>query len=165
VSFKPQSGNKLNDLAQQLLRGPSPLSEGERELIAVQVSRRNNCYFCAHTHAAVAANLLGCQNADTAPLSDKMHKLLHIADKVQRSGLDVIPEDVSRARAAGASDEDIHDTVLIAAAFCMFNRYVDGLAASTHDGNVYAQLGTLLASQGYARGPGSGQTANSQQTQ
>lgn len=153
VSCKPQSGTVLNELAQQLLRGPSPLSEGERELIAAHVSRRNDCYFCSHVHAAVAANLLGCDSADTAPVSEKMHALLHIAGKVQRSGLDVRPEDVARARAAGATDEDIHDAVLVAAAFCTFNRYVDGLAAITpKDDTLYTQLGGLLAGQGYVRG-------------
>jgi alkylhydroperoxidase AhpD family core domain len=152
VSFKPQSGSKLNELAQQLLRGPSPLSEGERELIAAHVSRANDCYFCAHVHGAVAVSLLGVESADDAPVSDKLRTLLHIAGKVRGSGLDVTPADVLRARAAGASAEDIHDTVLIAAAFCMFNRYVDGLAATTpRDDHVYTQLGGLLAGQGYLR--------------
>lgn len=87
----------------------------------------------------------------TAPLTDRMRALLAIAGKVQQSGKDVTPSDVDVARAAGAGDEDIHDTVLVAAAFCMFNRYVDGLATSTPtDPAVYEMIGQHLAENGYA---------------
>jgi uncharacterized peroxidase-related enzyme len=150
LSIKPASGRMLNELAQQLLRGESPLSEAERELIGAHVSRGNECQFCARTHEAVATALRGDDGG--APVSAKMSALLHIADKVRSSGLDVTPDDVAQARAAGASDEDIHDTVLIAAAFCMFNRYVDGLAAVTpRDDEVYAGLGRMLATRGYVQ--------------
>jgi uncharacterized peroxidase-related enzyme len=159
VAFKPSSGGQLQALAQQLLRGPSPLSQGEREMIAAFVSSRNDCYFCAHLHTAVAAHLLGSDReavcavidgVDTARVSEKMRALLRIAAKVRRSGKDVAPADVEQARAAGAGDEDIYDAVLVAAAFCMFNRYVDGLAAITpRDDAVYNRIGGLRADQGY----------------
>jgi uncharacterized peroxidase-related enzyme len=134
----PESGKALNALAEVLLRGPSPLSSAERELIATWVSKRNQCTFCANTHAAVARSLYGdacgvvdrvLEDADTAPLGEKMQALLAIADRVREDGRLVGEGDVARARAAGADDRTIHDTVLIAAAFCMFNRYVDGLGA------------------------------------
>jgi uncharacterized peroxidase-related enzyme len=161
MDFKPDTGAKLAAFVQQLLRGPSTLSAAEREVIAALVSSRNETYFCANTHAAVARQLLGIDasagrtfdSADDAPVSDKMRALLRIAEKVTRSGLDVTQQDVDAARDAGANDEDIHDCVLVAAAFCMFNRYVDGLAAITpRDDAVYDAIGGMLAANGYARG-------------
>jgi uncharacterized peroxidase-related enzyme len=160
MATKPQSGAKLLQLAQQLLRGPSPLTPGERELIAAVVSAGNDCAFCTNSHAAVARQLAGgaadvvdaaIDDIGSAPVSDKVRALLVIADKVRRSGLDVAPADIAAARAVGAVDEDIHDTVLIAAAFCMFNRYVDGLRAltPTHR-DAYVAMGARLAEQGYA---------------
>lgn len=157
--FKPMLGEKLTAFAQQLLRGPSPLTPGEREMIAALVSTRNECRFCAMSHTAAAEHTVGDRDVvdavlaspDTAPVSDKMRALLAIAGKVQRSGREVTAEDVAAARAAGAEDEDIHDAVLVAAAFSMFNRYVDGLAANTPtDPAAYDAMGKRLAEQGYA---------------
>ena len=157
--FKPALGEKLQAFTQQLLRGPSPLSEAERELIAAYVSTGNQTTFCIRTHSATAAALLGenrqavlsmIEDVDTAPISEKMRALLRIADKVRRSGLDVGPQDVEEARSAGAADEDIHDAVLVAAAFCMYNRYVDGLRAITPtDDAVYDVIAQRLAQTGY----------------
>ena len=157
--FKPSTGLKFSELAEQILRGPSPLSESEREMIAVLVSSRNECFYCTHSHAATAAHLLEgdyetvwsvVADPESSPVTDKMRALLHIAAKVQRSGREVTPEDVAQARAAGAGDEDIHDAVLIAAFFSMANRYVDGLAAITPtDEKSYDQIGRRLAEQGY----------------
>jgi uncharacterized peroxidase-related enzyme len=157
--FKPSTGLKFSELAEQILRGPSPLSESEREMIAVLVSSRNECLYCAHSHAATAAHLLDgdyetvwsvVADPESSPVTDKMRALLNIAAKVQRSGLEVTAEDVAHARAAGAGDEDIHDAVLVAAFFSMANRYVDGLAAITPtDDEAYDQIGRRLAEQGY----------------
>ena len=156
----PESGKALNALADVLLRGPSPLSSAERELIATWVSKRNHCTFCAHTHAAVARALYGdaCSVVDhvledeaMAPLDERMQALLAIADRVREDGRLVGAADIARARAAGADDRTIHDTVLIAAAFCMFNRYVDGLGTSAPtDAETYRQMGAMLAATGYA---------------
>ena len=85
-----------------------------------------------------------------APVSDKLKALLVIAGKVQQGGRRVSDDDVARARAAGADDKAIHDTVLIAAAFCMFNRYVDGLATwAPGEAAAYERIGAMLAQQGY----------------
>lgn len=160
ASFKPAVGEKLQAFTQQLLRGPSPLSEGEREMIAAYVSSGNRTNFCIRAHTTTAAALLGqdreavltmIEDVDAAPVGEKMRALLHIAEKVRRSGLEVQPEDVDAARAAGATDEDIHDAVLVAAAFSMFNRYVDGLRAITPtDDAVYEQLAQRFVQTGYA---------------
>jgi uncharacterized peroxidase-related enzyme len=156
----PETEKPLNDLAEALLRGPSSLSPAERELIACYVSSRNACHFCADTHGAVARHLFGKNeghvvdsvrsNLEAAPVSDKLRALLQIAGKVQQSGRYVSEEDVRRARDEGADDKAIHDTVLIAAAFSMFNRYVDGLATiAPQDPSMYDQIGLRLAQGGY----------------
>lgn len=158
--FRPETAKPLYALAQVLLRDPSPLSPAERELIATHVSARNDCVFCAGSHAAAARELFGegravvdcvLAGAATAELSPKLKALLVIAGQVQQSGRAVTVEAVAVARAAGAVDREIHDTVLIAATFCMFNRYVDGLDTLTPtDPQIYAEMGRRLSAVGYA---------------
>ncbi|MFE2341173.1 carboxymuconolactone decarboxylase family protein [Streptomyces sp. NPDC059431] len=159
MASKPASGRRLSELAEQLLRGESPLSVGERELIAAFVSSRNQTRYCTGSHTAAAAHALGGdyelveavkRDPASAPVSERMRALLAIAGKVQGDAREVGAEDVAAARAAGADDEAIHDTVLVAAAFCMFNRYVDGLGAITPDDPaVYDEIGVFLAAHGY----------------
>jgi uncharacterized peroxidase-related enzyme len=160
MALRPETAKPLNELADVLLRGPSTLSPGERELIATYVSSRNDCFFCQTIHGAVAAYHLGGneqlvldvkQDAEGAAVSGKLKALLAIAGKVQRGGKSVLTEDIERARQQGATDLEIHDTVLIAAAFCMYNRYVDGLATwAPQDAEKYREEGARLAEQGYA---------------
>ena len=142
MRFRPETAGPLNALAEVLLRAPNSLTPGERELIAAYVSGKNECKFCCSCHSAyAAAQLPGGMalvhevraDADSAAVSDKMKALLRIAAAVQQSGKQVSEADVASARAEGATDVEIHDTVLIAAAFCMFNRYVDGLATFAPD--------------------------------
>jgi len=159
VLFRPETGKPLYDLAQVLLRGESPLSEAERELIAAYVSHRNNCMFCSNSHAAAARCLYGNEkeivdavlsDLQQADISDKMKALLNIAGKVQILGKKVTNEDVAAARRYGANDREIHDTVLISATFCMFNRYVDGLNSLTPtDPAAYEEMGKRMAEKGY----------------
>ena len=165
--YRPETAKPLCDLAEVLLRGPSSLTRGERELIAAHVSTLNDCDFCAASHSAFAAaqlpegmTLVDQVRADpaSAPVSAKLGALLRIAAAVQRSGKDVRAADVAAAREAGATDAEIHDTVLIAAAFCLFNRYVDGLATTLpEDPAGYAAMAELIVSVGY--GAASGQAA------
>jgi uncharacterized peroxidase-related enzyme len=146
-------------LADVILDGPSPLSRGERELIAAYVSRRNGCFFCESTHGACAARELdgGTQavaatldDTDDCPLSPKMKSLLRLAEKVRLGGKAVTGDDVAEARAQGADDVEIHDTVLVASAFCMYNRYVDGLATWTPDDPAgYGAIAEVLLDRGY----------------
>jgi uncharacterized peroxidase-related enzyme len=161
MAFSPETAKPLNALAEVLLRGPNSLSAADREMIATYVSSQNDCYFCQHAHGAVAAYRLGGNeelvndvklNFEAAAISDKMKALLAIAGKVQRGGKQVTAEDVSRARRHGTTDKEIHDTVLIAAAFCMYNRYVDGLATwAPTDADLYRQNGRRLAEEGYVQ--------------
>jgi uncharacterized peroxidase-related enzyme len=161
MAFRPETAKPLQDLAETLLRGASPLSRGERELIAAVVSTRNDCTFCASSHAAIAAAQIeggkdvveaARRDPTRAPISPKMKALLAIAEQVQRGGKHVKDADVSRARASGATDVEIHDTVLIAAAFCMYNRYVDGLDATTpSDPRAYDAMADMVVKNGYVR--------------
>ena len=151
----------MRELAETLLRGPSTLTSGEREMIATFVSHRNECDFCELSHRAAAAHCLDGNyelvdavkhDAEGAPVSSKLKALLAIAGKVQQDGKLVSAADVARARSAGATDLEIHDAVLIAAAFSMFNRYVDGLATFTPtDPAAYDVMGRRMAKEGYVR--------------
>jgi uncharacterized peroxidase-related enzyme len=161
MSISPETTKPLRELAETLLRGPSTLTSAEREMIATYVSSENDCRFCQLSHGASAAEHLGGnyalvdevkQNYKTAAISEKLKALLAIASKVRESGKHVTAADVERARELGATDKEIHDTVLIAAAFCMFNRYVDGLDTwQPEDPAAYREMGKMLAGQGYLR--------------
>ena len=160
MAFSPQTAKPMNELADILLRGANSLTPAERELIATYVSSENDCYFCQHAHGAVAAYHLGGDeklindvkaNFQAAGISEKLKALLEIAGSVQKSGKQVTSEQIERARGLGATDKELHDTVLIAAAFCMYNRYVDGLATwAPTDPAVYRESGKRLADHGYS---------------
>jgi len=162
--YKTPSGRALSTLAHTILKGPSPLSSGERETIASYVSWLNECEFCHKSHAAAMVCHLDNgpeiieqykQDVSKAPISEKMKALLRIAGKVQKGGKQVTDEDVQLARKAGANDEEIHDAVLVAAAFCMYNRYVDGLNTPLPEEpeKEYPEMGKRLAGMGYKYPP------------
>lgn len=157
-AFRPETAKPMRELAHTLLHEPSSLTPGERELIATYVSSQNDCYFCQTSHGAAAACHLNSQEIVKqvktdflhAPITPKLKALLAIAGKVQQGGKNVTPDDIAEARSQGATDLELHDTVLIAAAFCMYNRYVDGLNTwQPHDESMYAEMGRHLAEVGY----------------
>jgi uncharacterized peroxidase-related enzyme len=161
LAISPDTSKALLELAEVLLRGPNTLTSAEREIIATYVSSRNECQFCQLSHGAAAAAHLGGDyelidrvksDYASADISEKLKALLAIAGKVQKGGKNVTTQDVERARALGATDKEIHDTVLIAAAFCMFNRYVDGLGTwQPDDPRAYLEMGQRMAHEGYGR--------------
>jgi uncharacterized peroxidase-related enzyme len=160
MTFRPQTAAPLNELVNILLRGDSTLTRGERELIATHVSWRNDCFFCQSIHGAVAAAHLGhneqlVQTVKTdwinSGISPKLKALLNIAGKVQQGGKHVTEDDVAAARAHGATDREIHDTVLIAAVFCMCNRYVDGLGTwAPEQPEIYRASAAEIVNRGYS---------------
>ncbi|HSY01563.1 MAG TPA: peroxidase-related enzyme [Acidobacteriaceae bacterium] len=163
-AFRPETAKPMRELAETLLRGPSSLSSADRETIAAYVSSRNECRFCQLSHSAAAAEHLGGSDAhyaliesvkadlDSASVTPKLRSLLRIAGKVQQGGKQVTSADIAAAREQGATDLDIHDAVLVAAAFCMYNRYVDGLATwQPDDPNSYRPMGKRMAHEGYVR--------------
>ncbi|HUQ66519.1 MAG TPA: peroxidase-related enzyme [Flavitalea sp.] len=159
LAFSPSTATPMGELANTLLRSNDGLSMAERELIAAHVSYLNDCFYCHQSHGAIAACYLNGNTQlveevkhdyQSAPISEKLKALITIAASVQRGGKHVNREQVSDARAKGASDKDIHDTVLIAAMFCMFNRYVDGLSATTPDDlSTYDRRAQQIVQNGY----------------
>ncbi|MBR7833403.1 carboxymuconolactone decarboxylase family protein [Actinospica durhamensis] len=158
MQFRPETAKPLGALADVLLRGPNSLTPGERELIAAYVSGLNDCEFCRDSHSAFAAAqleqglpLVEQVRADrnTAPISAKLRALLAIAAAVREGGRTVTGELVEAAKAEGATDVEVHDTVLIAAAFCMFNRYVDGLGTLPADPEDYVHAAHHIIANGY----------------
>ena len=160
MAYSPETAKPLNELAEILLRDPdNSLLPGERELIAAYVSHLNDCFFCQNVHSAMAGYYLSCdlqqidnikKNFVQSHISEKMKCLLAIAGSVQKSGKSVTAEQVAKAKSNGATDREIHDTVLLAAAFCMFNRYVDGLNTwAPEDRQVYIDRAPMRAREGY----------------
>ena len=160
MAYSPETAKPLNELAEILLRDPNnSLLPGERELIAAYVSHLNDCFFCQNVHGALAGYYLSCdlqqidnikRNFEQSTISEKMKSLLAIAGSVQRSGKSVTTQQIANAKANGATDKEIHDTVLIAAAFCMYNRYVDGLNTwAPQDMQVYIDRAPMRAREGY----------------
>ncbi len=160
-AFRPETAMPMSELVEVLLHAPNTLSMAERELIATYVSSQNDCYYCQSAHGAIAAiHLDGNENLvrqvkkdfEHADVSEKLKALLTIAGKVQQGGKNVTTEDVERAHQQGATDREIHDTVLIAAVFCMCNRYVDGLATwAPQDAETYRQRAAAVAQDGYVK--------------
>jgi uncharacterized peroxidase-related enzyme len=160
LDYCAETAKPLSDLAEVLLADDNnSLSKGEREIIAASVSYKNDCHFCHSSHGAAAAAHFnkGPEFLDEiksglahTPVSDKLRALLQIAHQVQKGGKHVTHADIQEARKQGATDREIHDTVLIAAAFCMYNRYVDGLATwAPQEDMAYMGIGKQLAEHGY----------------
>jgi uncharacterized peroxidase-related enzyme len=159
MAYSPKTAKPLSELAEILLRSDDGLTRAERELIATHVSYLNDCFYCHNSHGEIACIYLNGdrdlveqvrKDYHKAGISEKLKALLNIAGKVQQSGKAVTEEDVEKASVSGATDKDIHDTVLIAAAFCMFNRYVDGLATTTPtDMSSYPLRAKQVAENGY----------------
>ena len=159
MMFRPDAAKHLLGLAETILRQPASLEQGERETIAAWTSYLNGCQFCMKSHAAAARawfdaertaaldRLLGFE--DMSGFSPKMRALLELSRALQGCVLGVQPAHVEKARAAGANDHDIHDTVLITAAFCMYNRYVEGLGTREAEESAYEPMGRRLRDIGY----------------
>ena len=159
MAFRPETARPLNELAEILLRSNNSLPPGERELIGAYVSYLNDCFFCQNVHGALAAHYMQCSMSfidevkndfQSTSISEKLKALLTIAGSVQKGGKYVTKDQVDKAKNLGATDKEIHDTVLIAASFSMFNRYVDGLATwAPTDREVYVQRAKIRAEEGY----------------
>ena len=160
--YRPDTGAILNDLAEALLHDENnTLSRGDREMIGAYVSSENDCFFCQNVHGALAQHYYECdmpfidsikKDFLSADIPEKLKSLLAIAGSVQKGGKQVTVEQIEAAKNLGATDREIHDTVLIAAAFCMFNRYVDGLNTwAPLDRQVYVDRAPMRAREGYSQ--------------
>src|ERR1700743_578791 len=159
MAFSPETATPMGELANLLLRTSDTLSMADSELIDTHVSYLNDCFYCQQSHGAIAVCYLGGntelveqvkKDYAHAEISDKLKALLAIAASVQKGGKFVTNEQVETAKSLGATDKDIPDTGLIAGAFCMFNRYVDGLASNTPtDLSSYPLRAQQIAEKGY----------------
>lgn len=158
LNYRLETALPIRQLTQILLRGESTLTEGERELIATVVSHGNGCKFCTAAHTAAANVLLGEEDTsekvkhdlEHAPVSEKMRALLTIAKAVQQNGRNVSSAMVDDAKIKGATDRELHDTVMIDALFSLYNRLVDGLASVTPtEPAFYDRLAGILKDKGY----------------
>jgi uncharacterized peroxidase-related enzyme len=161
MRLSPGLETHLRGLANELLVNDFPgatLTRAERELIATAASAANDCFYCMDSHGAFATalgaspriidaiKLGGSEGADA-----KLTALLHVARVVRKNPRDLTREDVARATDAGATDGDTQLTVLIASAFCMFNRMVDGLRAQTPaTEDAYRARAAEIAEHGYS---------------
>jgi uncharacterized peroxidase-related enzyme len=160
--YRPETGKVLNELAEILLHDENnTLSRGEREMIGAYVSSENDCFFCQNVHGAMAQHYFKSdmqfidnikKDYRSTPISEKLKSLLAIAGSVQKSGKQVTADQIEKAKSLGATDREIHDTVLIAAAFCMFNRYVDGLNTwAPQNRQLYVERAPMRAEEGYSQ--------------
>ena len=170
IGLTPALGSHLLGLADVLLVDDFPgatITRAEREMLAEAVSAANDCFFCMDSHGAHAAAALGKAGAtELLPLVDeikvgsfdrfspKMRALIQTARTVGRAARDLTADDVAVATASGASDGDVQLAVLIAAAFSMYNRMVDGLRARTPaDLETYRPRAVQIAEHGYSARP------------
>lgn len=158
LNYRQDTAKPIRELTEILLRGPSTLTEAEREMIATVTSYGNQCEFCTNAHSATVDTYLGEHETshliktdlDHAPVSEKMKSLLRIAKANTNKGRHVTDELVAEARAKGATDTEIHDTILISALFSLYNRYVDGAATLVPQEPVfYDRLAGILVKSGY----------------
>src|SRR5215831_16825142 len=160
MQYSPETGQALNELAEILLHDDNnTLSRGDREMIGAYVSSLNDCFYCQNVHGALAQHYYACdmqfiddikKDHHATSISPKLKALLSIAGSVQKGGGYVTTEQIEHAKNLGATDKEIHDTVLIAAAFCMFNRYVDGLNTwAPQDVRFYVNRAPTRAAEGY----------------
>ena len=147
----PEAEDAFNAFGHAVLRGPSSLTPGERELIAAYVSARNGCGFCAAVHAATARQLLGDRAAavddalaDPNRLEPKLQVLVAVADRI-RANRSIDADVVARARDVGLDDRAVHDAVLVAATFSMVNRYIDGFGPAPADPSLCGEIATRFA--------------------
>jgi uncharacterized peroxidase-related enzyme len=167
MRLTPGLGIHLRALADEVLVNDFPgatLVRAEREMLATAVSAANDCFFCMDSHGAFATALLErTDDTERLPLidtikvgssdgfDDKMRALLHVARTVRRNPLELTTADVGAARAAGATDGDVQLAVLIASAFSMYNRLVDGFRAMTAPSTkAYAARAAEIAENGYS---------------
>ena len=167
LRLTPVLGLHLRGLADELLVNDfagATIGRAEREMLATATSAANDCFYCMDSHGAFATALLERDGAtERVPLidaikvgssdgfDDKMQALLHIARTVRREPRELTAADVAAAHAAGASDADVQLAVLIASAFSMYNRLVEGFRARTlPSADAYQARAAEIAAHGYS---------------
>jgi uncharacterized peroxidase-related enzyme len=153
---QPATCKPLGELTEAAMRGPSPFTQGERELIAAYVSGLNACVYCHTTHVGVAAAcgvdpelfkaLLG--DLDSAPIAEKMKPILRYARKLTQTPARMTEADAAAVYDAGWGDDALYSTVLVTALFNFYNRFVDGVGLAL-PGNYVPEAAKRLSTKGY----------------
>ena len=153
----PGTARPLLDYHHALLRGPSPLTVAERELIAAYVSRLNACRYCHGVHTATAQafgipeGTLGAllDDVGAAPVAERMKPLLRYVGKLTLTPAKITPGDAEAVLAAGWEEQALHDAVAVCGLFNLMNRVVEGLGITA--GEAYFQASARrIADIGYA---------------
>jgi uncharacterized peroxidase-related enzyme len=148
----------LAQLSQGIIRQPSTISVGMRELIAAYTSYQNECAFCTLAHAAAASELLGeelvwsaLRDVDRSPLDDKDKTLLRFVGKVTKNLPAVDGADVDALRSAGWDDEGIYFAISTCALFNFYNRWITASGVPAMSAEAHREQGRRLARDGYIR--------------
>jgi uncharacterized peroxidase-related enzyme len=152
----PDTARPLLDYHELVMRGPSPFTVAERELIAAYVSGVNECGYCHGVHTATAEafgipeGLLEALLADldTAPVDERIRAVLRYVGKLTEAPARLTDEDAAAVLAAGWDERALHDAVIVCALFNFMNRMVNGLGIKA-DESYFALSGKRLRDVGY----------------
>lgn len=154
--YKKSNTDHLVRFTDQVLRGPSPLSRGLRELIGVFISSRNQCSFCSCAHAPVASQLLGkelveevLQDPETSRLDAAHKELFRYLGKLADNPAQVTASDIHRLKVAGWSEEAIYDALTVAAVFKFYNTWNNGSGVAPMSAADYVHSGNRILAMGY----------------
>jgi len=154
--FKTRSTDHLIRFTEEVMRGPSPLSRGTRELIGAFVSSRNQCTFCSCAHAPVAARLLGqdlvdevLRDVESSRLDEAHKELFRYIGKLADTPTLVTAADIGRLRKAGWSEEAIYDALTVVAVFKFYNTWNNGAGVQDMNPADYAHSSNRLLTMGY----------------
>lgn len=159
-AFRPEATQHLARFTEEVMRGPSPLSSGLRELIAAFTSYTNECAFCTKAHVAVAAALLGSEgmvwgvlrDLETSSLKENEKALFRFVRKVTKNLPDVTEADIKTLGAAGWNDEAIYYTISVCALFNFYNRWITSTGVHPVSEESHRSHGKVIAERGYAPG-------------
>ncbi|MBZ0217660.1 MAG: carboxymuconolactone decarboxylase family protein [Fimbriimonadaceae bacterium] len=156
LKMSPEMGIALMHVHHEVMRAPSPLSEGERELISAYVSGLNNCRYCYGTHAACAEAYgvpRSVMNAwyddlEGSGVDGKMIPLLKVAKILTENPSGMTESAAQEAYDAGWDEQALHDAISVICCFNFMNRLLEGHDVHGHDG-IYAERGKMLKEHGY----------------
>ena len=154
--FKKRSTDHLVRFTEEVMRGPSPLPRGMRELIGAFVSSRNQCCFCSCAHVAVAAEYLGQEfveevlnDLETSRLDAAHKELFRYLGKLAENPASIVASDIDKLREAGWSEEAIYDALTVASLFKFYNTWNNGSGVRNMRSTDYQHSGQRIITLGY----------------
>jgi uncharacterized peroxidase-related enzyme len=150
-------GAPMGAWTQAAMRGPSPWSVGERELMAAMVAKWNSCAFCVSAHGAIAAKEMQRPPVDaaladfrTAPISEALKAMLAFLEIMTLRPHALTAEDAKTVLRAGVSAEALTDAVAVGALFNIVTRYADALDFAMPTPDEFDRAANMLLKRGYA---------------